>query len=104
ASCAFETRGASDGVIGEDAAVAPAADTEAVGISVALLDGFVDAGEQVFDFMMTPVGEDSLRIVASAAPASPRSGVGHGESPNRAELALKGEAVRVLSVGSSVNT
>ncbi len=61
---AFEARGAGDGVVGEDAAVAPAADAEAIGIGIALLHRLVHAGEQVVDFMVTPVGEDRLLIRA----------------------------------------
>ena len=56
----FESRVAGDGVVGKDAAVAPAANAQAVWIGIAFLHRFIHGGQQVFHFMMTPVGKDRL--------------------------------------------
>jgi hypothetical protein len=104
AGCCFETRSAGDGVVGEDASVAPSADAETSGIGVAFAHGFIDGGEQVFNFMMSPVGEDGLLVDVSAARAAAVVHVEDGESAGGEELALEGEGVGILAVGSAVNS
>ena len=93
-----------DGVVGEDAAVAPAAYAEAVGVGDSLLDGFVDAGEQVDDLLVAPVGEDGLLVGGVAAVAAAVVHVEHCVAFAGEELPLGGEAVAVLAAGASVNS
>ena len=99
----FEAVGAGDGVVGEDAAVAPAGDGEAIGIGDADGDGFVDAGEQVFDFVVAPVGGDGLGVVLAAAGAAAVVHVELGVALGGEPLAQEVEAVLVLSVGAAVD-
>src|SRR5262245_29591176 len=56
-----------DYLVGQDAAVAVAADAEAVGVRDALLDDVVDSGEHVRGVDVAPVGVDRLRELEAAA-------------------------------------
>lgn len=67
----LEARGAGDGVVGENASIAPAANTKTIRIGIAFFDGFIDRGEQVFDFVVSPIGEDGLEY-ALPRPEPPR--------------------------------
>ena len=66
----FEARIRSDHVIGEDAAVAPAAHAKTVGIGHAFGDHAVDAGLQIFHFIMPPIGGDGSLVFGAAAVAA----------------------------------
>src|SRR5262245_59304911 len=61
---------AGDHVIGQDAAVAPTADAQTIRIGHAHLDDVINARLQVFDFIMTPVGEDRARELLSTTRAA----------------------------------
>src|SRR5208337_41800 len=100
----LEARIAGDGVVGQDSAVAPAADAQAGGIGIALLHRFVHTGQQVFDFVMTPVGEDRLLICFAASGAAPVVHVQHCVSARCEELALDDKAVSVLAVGAAMDS
>ena len=67
----LETAVLRDGVVGEDAAVAPAADAEAVGIGDPEGYDIVDAGQEIDDLLASPVGEDGRLegLVAAGAAA-----------------------------------
>ena len=67
AGCSLEPCVAGNHVIRQDAAVAPSADAELVGIGDAHLDDMIDSGLQILDFVMAPVGKNSPRILCAAA-------------------------------------
>ena len=66
----FEACGAGDHIVGEDAAVAPAADAHAVCVDLAGGDGGVYCGLQVKDFLVAPVGVDGFAVGVAATGAS----------------------------------
>ena len=92
-----------DRVVGEDAAVAPAADAEPIGIGDAAGDGVVHAGEQIDDFLVAPVGVDGLLEGRAAPGAAAIVHLEHGIAVGGEELALELEAVLVLAVGAAVD-
>jgi hypothetical protein len=57
----LEAVGLGDHVVGQDAAVGPAADAETLGIGVAAGDGVVDRGHHVFVVLVPPIREDGGR-------------------------------------------
>src|SRR5690606_40806563 len=67
----LEARVGGDGVVGQDAPVAPPTDAEPVGVGDTFLDGPVHAGQQIDDLLVTPVGEDGLLVRGPAAVAAP---------------------------------
>ena len=67
---AFETRVGGDHVVSQNSAVAPAADSQAIRIGDAHGDHVLDAGLQIFDFVMTPVRKDRTRIFLPASGAA----------------------------------
>jgi len=59
-----------DGVVGQDAAIAPAADRQSITVRNAPTDQVVDTGQQVLHFLVAPIGNDGLRICGAAAAAA----------------------------------
>src|SRR3982074_2918140 len=57
----LETPIARDGVVSQYAAVAPSTDGEAFLIRDAVRDQEINAGQQVLDFLVAPIGEYGLR-------------------------------------------
>src|ERR1035438_5811865 len=62
----FESRVAGDYVIGENAAVAPAPNSEPVRIGYTLGHGIIYRGQDVVDFLVSPVGENALAVLGAA--------------------------------------
>src|SRR5258705_5638107 len=58
AGCSLEARVARDHVVCQYSAVAPAANAETIGIRHAQTYDVVDTGQQILDFVMTPVSKD----------------------------------------------
>ena len=94
ADAGLEAVGAGDRVVGEDAAVAPASDGEAIGIGNTHRDSLIDAGQQIFDFEVAPVGGDRLGVVLPAAGAAAVVHVELGVALGGEPLAQEVEAVR----------
>ena len=92
-----------DRVVGQDPAVAPAADAEPIGIDEAELLDVIHRAQQIDDFLVAPVGEDRL-LVGAAAPVA--AAVVHGDDDvavGGEELALEVERVLVLPVRAAVD-
>ena len=93
-----------DHVVGQDSTVAPAADSKPVGISDPDLDYVIDAGFQVFDLVVAPVGEDRARILPAAARAASIIDCQHRISIRGEELSLGAERMSILPVWTAVNS
>src|SRR5262249_9304016 len=94
---------ARDHVVGEDAAVTPAADAEPGRIGDPQLHDLIDRGLQIVDLIVAPVGGDRLRELrpASGAPA-----IVHrqdGVAVRREPLPLEAEGMLVLRVRAAMN-
>src|SRR5215510_10986093 len=63
----LETRVGRDDVVRQDSAITPTAHSQAIRIGNAHRDHMIDAGEQVFDFVMAPVSKDRAGILLTAA-------------------------------------
>ena len=100
---ALEARIARDRVVGQDAAVAPAADAEPRGIGDAFLDRPVHARQQVHHFLVAPVAEDGRLEVLAAAMAAAIVDLQHRVAVGGDPFAVEHEAVRVLPVGAAVD-
>src|SRR5215211_7213514 len=55
-----------DGVVGQDSAIAPSTDAEAVRIGDSDRDDVVDAREKIHHFLVAPISEDCLLILFAA--------------------------------------
>src|SRR5213076_237236 len=100
---ALEARISSDHVVSQDAAIAPTANTQAIGIGDAHRNHVIDAGLQVLDFVMTPVGKNRTRVFLAAARAATIVYRQHGVAIRREHLALDAERMLILPVRSTVN-
>ena len=99
----LEARVGGNRVVGEDAAVAPAADAQSIGIGDAGRDRPVHSGQQIDDLEVAPVGVDGLLVLRAAPGSATVVHLQHGVAVGRQDLADLVEAVVVLSVGSAVN-
>ena len=92
-----------DRVVGEDPAVAPAADPEPVRIRDADLLHVIHRAEQIDDFLVAPVGEDRL-LVGAAPPVAATVVHRHDDvAVGRKQLPLEAERVLVLAVRAAVD-
>ena len=92
-----------DDVVGEDAAVAPAADAEPIGIGDAHRDRRVDRRHHVVVVLVAPVGEDRAAEVAAVARRAARVGGDDGEALRGQHLPFEVEAGGVLADRAAVN-
>ncbi len=92
-----------DHIIGQDAAVAPAAHAQAVRIGHAALDDVIDARLQILHFIVAPVGRDGPGILAAAAGAAAIIHGQHRVAVGGEPLCLCAEGVLILPVGTAVD-
>ena len=99
----LEARRLRDDVVGQDPAVAPAADSQAVGIGDAHRDRRVDRCHHVVVILVAPVGEDRAAEVAAVAGRSPRVRGDDGEAARGEHLPFEVEAGGVLRDRAAVD-
>src|ERR1700678_1841020 len=104
----LETAIARNGVIGQDAAVPPAAYREPIRVRDSSRHQVIDAGQEVLDFLVAPIGEYGLlEIDGSAAAASivdAQDDIALGREHLRLELiAIQNQGVLVLAIGAAVD-
>ena len=92
----LEAVGLGDHVVGEHAAVGPAADRQSVGVGIAAGDGVVDRGHHVVEVLVAPGLPDRGREVLAVAGRAARVGHDHDVAGAGEELALEVEAEVVL--------
>ena len=92
-----------DHVVGQDAAVAPAADAELVRIGDAHLDDLIDHRLEIVDFVVAPVGPDRSRELRAAPGAAAVVDREHRVAVGGEPLPLEREAVLILTVRAAVN-
>ena len=100
---ALEAVGLGDDVVGEDAAVRPAAHAQAVGVGPALFDGVVDARHHVLEVGVAPVRPQRRREVLSVTRRAARVGAHDHVAVGREELRLELEGVAVLRDGAPMD-
>jgi hypothetical protein len=99
----LEARVAGDHVVGREAAVAPAADPQAIGIGDALRDGVIGGGQDIVDLESSPVGEDRLLELRPAPGAAAVVHVDDRVTVCGEDLPLEGKGMCVLGGGATVN-
>ena len=92
-----------DDGIGEDAAVAPAAHAEAVGIGQPDGDHVIHGGLEIQHLFVAPVGGDRDLVFFAAARAAAVIHIHHHVAVGGEQLALEIEGVGILSVGTAVD-
>ena len=90
-------------VVGGNAAVAPAANSQPIRISNALPNRFVNRTKQIHDFEVAPVGVDGLLIRIATTRAASVVDRQHDIAVRRQQLAIEAERVLVLSIRSTVD-
>nr|WP_279581435.1 hypothetical protein [Fodinicola feengrottensis] len=99
--------GLPDGPGGHEPAVAPAGDAQPIGVSDALRDEQVDAGQDVGPLLLTDPASDAGRELVTVALAAARIGQEHRVSssgqPLRAGVPEQLQAIGVPAVGASVH-
>ena len=99
----LEAIGAGDGVVGEDAAVAPAGDASRLGSATPIATALSTPASRSIDFVVAPVGRDRLGVILPAPRTAAIVDVQLGIALGRQPLAQKVEAVLVLPVGTAVD-
>ena len=90
-------------VIGKNAAVAPAAHTQAIGISDTHGNHVVHAGEQVLHFVIAPVGKDRARKFLAPARAAPIVHRQYCIAVRGEHLPLSGKGMLILAIRAAMN-
>lgn len=104
AGCSLEPRVGGDHIVGENRAIAPAADSQSIRIGYAHLQNLIDSGLQILDFVMTPVGKDRARMFLAAARTAAIVHRQHGVAIRGEDLPLDAERMLILTVGTAVNS
>ena len=99
----FEACVASDQVVGENTAVAPAPNSHLVRVGNSKLYDVVDTGVQVDHFLVAPVPGNTDCVLLAASATAPVIYIQDSISGGGEELLLHPESMLILAIGTTVN-